>query len=317
MKRQKWIKLWNGAEISPFVVNIVLGVSGIARWVLLYNPLYWIFVSSIILTNTTRITKSSTFLRRVGNVIDWKPWTFFQFVKKIAHNGMVNCFGLTNPGVHICSILNKIASWFGGTLIINYYADFRQGLKTAIDQATEAVYIYQRRLGKKFLVFELNASCPNSGESIVENIENILALLRVIVPLCHRLGVAVLLKLSPEHPYDLAIKALEIGVDGFEAINTGAWNMVMGKEKKSPLADFKKGDGGVSGEPLRKIAYQYDAGLRKVLGDDVLIIYGGGIGSFADIEMFSKIGGKKSTTACTWTRYNLWEEIKAIWHYNR
>ena len=317
MKRQKWIKLWNGAEISPFTINTILGISGIARFPLLYNPLYWLFVLVIIITKTTRHTKSSTFSRRIGNVLDHKPWTFWKYVKKVDKDGLVNCFGLTNPGVRICSLYNKLAVMFGGTLIINYYADFRQGLQTAIDQAIEAIDIYRSRLGKKFVILQVNGSCPNSGESISENMENILALLEKIIPLCHKLGIAVILKLSLEHPYELSQKALALGIDGFEAVNSGAWDLIMGTEKKSPLADFGKGKGGVSGSPLRDPAYLYDKGLRETLGDDVLIIYGGGIMSIRDAEMFSKIGGKKAITACTWTRYNLWDEIKAIWYYNR
>jgi dihydroorotate dehydrogenase len=315
MKRKQWVKLSNGALISPFTVNTILGVSGLARFPLLYNPLYWIFVIVIIITRTTRHTKSATFSRRSGNVIDWKPWTFFKFVKKIGKDGMVNCFDMTNPGVRISSIYNKIAACFGGTLIINYYVDFRPGLQTAIEQAVKAVHTYLRRLGKNFLVFEINASCPNSGDSITENMKNILALLRILIPLCHSLGIAMLVKLSPEHPYSFAKKALALGVDGFIATNTGTWKMVMG-EKKSPLVKYGKGDGGVSGGPLLNLAYQYSKGLREALGPDVLIICGGGILSIADIDLFLKIGGKIVVTACTWTRYDLWAEIKAIWRYN-
>lgn len=312
----KKIRLWNGAEISTFTVNTILGVSGLARFPLLYNPLYWLFVLVVIATKTTRHTKSSTFLRKKGNVVDYKPWTFFRFVKKIEKDGLVNCFGLTNPGVKICSIYNKFASMFGGTLIINYCPDFQFGLQKAIEQAKETVQVYHKRLSKRFLVFEIDASCPNSNGNILINTENILILLEKLLPLCHKYGIAVILKLGIEHSYEFSKKALALGIDGFHAINTVPWNIVM-KTKKSPLSDFNKGEGGVSGRPIRNISYQYCENLRAMLGNDVLIIYGGGILNYSDAEKFRKIGGKSAITACTWTRINIWSEIKCLWHYNK
>lgn len=311
MKRKR-VKFWNGFELSPLTVNTVLGVSGMGALPFMVNPLYLLLLAVIRATKTTVHAKSSTYEKWIGCVRNSRPWTYWQYIKKIENDGLVNCFGHTNPGIDRCAELNSFATMLGNIVIPNYYADFTKGFETAVRQSLEALGIYTRHLGENFKAFELSAYCPNFKENIDKNIINIVGLLNYLVPRLHSVGAIVIIKLSLEHPFELAQEAKKIGVDALHAINAGSWDLIFPRQT-SPLKHV--GGGAVSGRPLFPDGYHYNYGLRKAVGDDMIIIMGGGAAERCLINFFFDIGAS-AVTCCTRGRLDKWGLIQDILHYN-
>jgi dihydroorotate dehydrogenase len=112
---------------------------------------------------------------------------------------------------------------------------------------------------------ELNISCPNVG-----HISWPPQLFRDAV----QTGVPVVVKLPPVNYQDLTQAAYEQGVRVFHACNT------------LPVPR-----GGLSGAPLKPVALQCIADLRRQpFGDQVLILAGGGIRNTQDIEDYQRVG---------------------------
>jgi len=278
----------NNRVISTVVVSTILGHYG--RGMFPYNiisPSYRKVRAAIKATKTTILTKSSTLVARQGNYSQWKPWTW-GCVRDLPNMGMLNAYGLTNPGVEICAreIMRSIKA--GYNVIPNFFPDFQNTLLAA-PETELAIMIMQHELKDKLWAIELNFSCPNDKVAIEKNIANSAKLvkrLKKTVP-----WLVIIAKTSIVHPYEF-LQELELaGVDIFHLINSIPYNALF--ENQSPLRHL--GGGGVSGGPAFAAALKYVSGARKVIKKD--IIAGCGAVTINNFRRYREVGAN-SVSIC-------------------
>jgi dihydroorotate dehydrogenase (NAD+) catalytic subunit len=233
----------------------------------------------------TIFAKSATRHKRTGNFIAYKPWTY-RYVQRIPYTttGMLNAYGLTNPGVVACAKEIRKSCEMGFNVIPNFYPEFSKGTVVAIAETLQAIEIYREILGSFFWALELNDSCPNSQEKITENTHQVLACSRAIrekYPWLFQIA-----KISIVHAYPF-VEELVTVVDAIHSLNSIPYELVYNaKEWPSPLADA--GGGGVSGGPAKEKALNYNAGLVKRVNTN--IIFGCGVEDDEDIFTYADIG---------------------------
>lgn len=155
-----------------------------------------------------------------------------------------------------------------------------------------------------------NISCPNTGHDAQANfLENFREEYRVL----RKLGLPIIVKIAWDFPIPVALELQEMGVYGFDAINTIPFDAlpdhvrakyfpsyVVTQEGKttikyvSPLDKYQAqfnnpGRGGVSGDPIREFALAWIRKARKA-GIHIPIIGGGGILWPWHVYQFKKAG---------------------------
>lgn len=258
-------------------------------------------------TNTTKITKSATRFKRVGNFLAWHPVTW-KYISELPNRSILNAYGLTNDGVDICAegMVEPIRS--GHRIIPNFFPEFSKGLETAIDEIREAVDIYRHKLASAFWAMELNISCPNSREKVEENIGHASQCVRMLKTEFPWLTVIV--KLSILHPYELAEEMERINPDIIiHAINSVPYGMVY--SGVSPIRSV--GGGGVSGPESFSQAFAYNKGLRQKI--KAKMIMGNGADTRLAVKEYLDIGAD-SVSICSAVRRNSKEAAMILEVYN-
>jgi len=278
--------------IPSILTSSFAGHDGDGMFPLSLLPSYRKLMKIILETGSGNITKSATRWPHIGNFRLLKPWTW-RCIQNIGNRGMLNAYGLTNPGVE--AIAPKIARAIakGFKVIPSFYPQFIHGQAKAIEETGQAIEIYHHYMEFSFWVLELNFSCPNSAEKIKENMADAVALIKDIKQkypwLC------LIAKISFVHPQSFAQELVSAGVDIIHAINTIPHDLVY-PDARSPLADL--GGGGVSGGPIFRQAYEYNKRLRETLPQSVPMIMGGGVSDVSDAEKYYCIDAK-AVSICT------------------
>jgi dihydroorotate dehydrogenase len=292
--------------ISRVVISTALGHGrGIFPYTLL--PGYRRLFQAVKNTGATVLTKSATLFRRRGNFIPANPLTW-KNIRRLPDMGLLNAYGLTNPGAEACAAEIKRAGDLGLKVVPNFYPEFIKGTDMAIRETLEAVAIYGHRLGPMFKALELNYSCPNSEEAIAHNMVQALQCaleVRQSYP-----DLFLIAKISICHPLELAQEMERIGVNALHAVNTIPYSIVFPLQR-SPLDEV--GGGGVSGGPVFDLAYKYNQQLRPKVG--LFLIMGGGVRSRDDVQRYFDIGAD-AVSLCTLALRKSREAARTVIAYN-
>lgn len=309
------IRFENGKTLSSVVISTIGGHYGSGMMPYAFDPGYNHLMGNLAGSGTVIFSKSATFNPRVGNVVMRKPWTAFQYIKRIDDRGMVNAYGLTNPGVRKCAegIAKSIKR--GYNVIPNFYPEFvkngTERLGAAIQETLEAIRIYEAIIGDAFWAIEINGSCPNSEEEIAENMRQLIQLLEAIRHSFPQL--TVILKTSWVHPIEffeeIAHRKL---ADALHNFNTIAYQLVFGAGTRSPL---KNGLGGASGGPIRKPCFEKN--VEAVKRVPLPIIMGGGVPvSSLDLVQPYFDNGAGAVSVCTDVAYLPCDALSLVHCYN-
>lgn len=270
--------------ISSAVVSTAFGHSGGGMFPYILFPSYRRLMRVAKETGTTVFTKSATIDERKGNFIPYDPRTW-KYVQKIPGTscGMINAYGLTNPGANVCARKISAAAFRGRNIVPNFYPEFAKGTKQAIEDALEAVRNYRWLImPADFWAIELNFSCPNSEEDIKNNVEQGVQCVSAVRREFPKL--MIIAKISFVHPYEFAQGLESAGANVIHAINTIHHEIVF-PGQKSPLP---KGGGGISGDPAAELAFEYNKGLRKRTA--LPLIFGCGVRCIGDAHRYFDIG---------------------------
>jgi dihydroorotate dehydrogenase (NAD+) catalytic subunit len=277
-------------RISTVVISTALGLGGRGIFPYTLLPGYRRLLRAVRETGTTILAKSATRLKRKGNFLAWNPLTW-KYIRRLAGGGMLNAYGLTNPGAAACAREIKVAADQGFKAIPNLYPEFAKGTALAIKDALEALEIYQQTLGPKFWALELNFSCPNSEEAIRENVAQGLRCTREVKQKYPHLFL--IAKISICHPYEFAQDLEKLGVNALHAVNTIPFTIIYPLER-SPL--WRVGGGGVSGGPALAAALSYNTRLRKKVS--LPLIMGCGVKNREDVQRYVDVGAD-AVSLCT------------------
>lgn len=279
------IKISDSKTLSRVIVSTAFGLDGKGIFPHTLRPEYNKLLKTVKETGTTVITKSITRHPRKGNFIPHNPFTW-KYIKKLPNDGMLNAYGITNPGIVKCIKISNYPN--NASVIPSLYPEFSKG---------EAWAIYETRVAVGLLdeisvgAIELNFSCPNSKEAIDKNMSNSLNCVKELKK--HFPWIFIIAKISIVHPYEFAQELERAGVDAIHSINTIPFEMVY-PDKISPLAEVC--GGGVSGKPIFWLAYDYNKELRKKVKIP-LIMGGGTINSDHVIKYFGI--GADAVSICT------------------
>jgi dihydroorotate dehydrogenase len=293
--------------LSPVVISTALGYDGRGIFPYTLLPGYRRLQHIIRATGTTIIAKSTTRFPRRGNFIPTNPFTW-KYIRRLPDMGMLNAYGLTNAGAAACAPGIRRAGDLGFNVVPNVYPEFIKGTDTAIGETLEALEIYRRGLGPHFRALELNYSCPNSEESIAENVLQGLQCTRAVrqrypdLYLVAKIGIC--------HPYEFAQELEHEGADAIHAVNTVPYSIVFPLER-SPLQ--RVGGGGVSGGPALPLVLKYNKELRKKVG--LFLIMGCGIRSADDVQRFFDLGAD-AVSICTLALRHPQEAARIVVRYN-
>jgi dihydroorotate dehydrogenase len=271
--------------ISNLCISTALGHSGSGMFPYTLMPVYRWLMRVTRSIETTVFSKSSTRFYRVGNFVitDPKTWHFVQRIKD-SETGMLNAYGLTNQGVEAESRKMILAGKKGYSVVPNFFPEFVKESEVAIRETLEAMEILSKALGGSFDIVELNYSCPNSAECMLDNIEACSACTRAVRAAYPNLFV--IAKVGYRHPYEFCEEQERAGASALHAINTIPFADVYGPKILSPLADV--GGGGVSGGPAKQLAYEYNEGLGKRVS--LPLVFGCGVENFDDYLRYFDIG---------------------------
>lgn len=280
-------------KISKVIISTALGPGGSGIFPYTLVPSYRRLVQAIQQTGTTVIAKSATRWRRRGNFRPGNPLTW-GYIRRLRSQGMLNAYGLTNHGVEVCAKEIQESCSLGMRVIPNFYPEFAKGTETAIRETVESVKIYSDSLGPEFWALELNFSCPNAQEAIIENVNQGIACVRRVrrdFP-----ALFLIAKLSVVHPYEFAQELERLGVGAIHGVNTIPYALVFPKDRHPPSPLAQVGGGGVSGGPACSAARKYNEKLReKVKG---FLIMGCGVSTLADVQGYLDIGAD-AVSFCT------------------
>lgn len=241
-------------KISTILISTACGYDGRGIFPYTTHRDYGDMVRMANATGTTRISKSMTRYKRIGNFRRWFPWTW-RYIQNLGDDGMLNAYGLTNKGVekHSRAITQAVAD--GVQIIPSFFPEFDKGREQATKDVFDVVSIFHSRLGKKFWVLELNFSCPNIKQGIIDNVKNATWCVEQVKAYAPEL--IIIAKISVVHPPEFAKQLHETGADVIHSANTVPYNMLFNGD--SPLQ--KVGGGGVSGGPAFQKVFEYNMEL--------------------------------------------------------
>jgi len=215
-------------------------------------------------------------------------------------HGLLNCFGLTNPGIkEKIGIIKEFKTKSDQPIILSIFAktvdDFGKIAKLADSSAAD--------------IIEVNISCPNvqeHGKPFSFDPQNSASVTKIVKKNTSK---PIFVKLSPitSEIVDVAKACKDAGADGITAINTLGPGMVINIDISKPVLSNKVG--GVSGPAIRPIAVKcvyeiYKETKMPIIGmggvinghDAIEMMMAGasavGIGSgvyYKGIEVFKKI----------------------------
>lgn len=295
------IDLGKGRTLSTIILSTIAGHYGRGNPLYLFDSEYQQMMLALKDTRATILSKSSTRFKHVGNVNPWRPLTYFQYIQKIPNRGMVNAYGLTNPGVEKCASEIRKSIDKGFKVVPNFSPQFvlngRERLAEAIKETLEAIKLYNELLGLYFWIVEINGSCPNSGEDLTKNMEHITRLLIAIR--AHFPWLKVIIKLSYVHPVELFVDIEQRKLaDVFHRFNTIPFNMVF-----SHSSNLKNGLGGASGQPITRLCFDKNAEISK--RTNLPSIIGGGVPMDSEdkLKPYFEVLGAGSLSVCTEAAY--------------
>jgi dihydroorotate dehydrogenase len=294
-------------RISTIVISTALGLGGQGIFPYTLLPGYRRLLQAVRETGTTIFAKSATRLKRKGNFIAWNPLTW-KYIQRLPEGGMLNAYGLTNPGIEACAGEIKVSAAQGFRVIPNLYPEFAKGTALAIQDTLAALEICRQILGPDFWALELNFSCPNSEEAIRENVAQGLKCTREVRGKYPELFLIV--KISICHPYEFAQELEKLGVSALHAVNTIPFTFIYPLER-SPL--WRVGGGGVSGGPAWNAALHYNTELR--LRVNLPLIMGCGVHDREDVQRYLDAGAD-AVSLCTLALRNPSEAAEIIGEFN-
>lgn len=218
----------------------------------------------------TVVAKTVTMEPRKGNLNMLHPWSCIRLIK----DGAVNAVGLTNPG---------IKRWcLGPGLTLNHKK--APVLASIMGSPDELEYMAGMLNYIDVLGVEINASCPNTGEDLANNVED------MILGVCkvkETTKLPIILKLSKAHEgsFERIVGEVRGKVEAI-SLNSVPWKLVF-PEKVSPLA--RLGGGGVSGKIVQPILWPL---VQKLSGMTDIPIIGPSVWEFEDMARLREMGAK-------------------------
>ena len=277
--------------ISRICISTAFGGDGAGIFPYTLHPFYRRLLKAVRETGATVFTKSATRHPRRGNFVPHNPLTW-RNIRRLPGGGMLNAYGLTNPGVAKVAPAIRQACEAGFRVIPNFYPEFAKGLEVALTETLEAVALYRQALGPHFRALELNYSCPNAAEAVRENVTQALACTRALRQAAPDL--ALVAKVSICHPLEFCQELEHLGVAAIHAVNTIPYDLLYPLGPPSPLAAV--GGGGVSGGPAFEVAFAYNRELRPKLRG--FLIMGCGVAGREQVERYFDIGAD-AVSLCT------------------
>jgi|WetSurMetagenome_2_1015567.scaffolds.fasta_scaffold185424_1 hypothetical protein len=286
-------------RISDIVISTALGIDGRGIFPLnIWSP-YVDFLQTAHSTRTTILGKSSTRYKHSGNFHIWNPFTWY-FVQKFGKKGMINAYGLTNPGVEVTSNTITESAYCGIQIIPNIFPFFKDGWKAAAKQVCEAMDIFRKKMGVLFRMMEVSYSCPNTAECIAEVMSGALRCTERVKN--YAPDIVVIVKISVAHPPRFAYELSLAGADAIHSANSVPWELLF--KEKSPLNWLGKGDGGVSGGPAFEKGYQFNMEVLKYYSGP--IIFGLGIVDDEKLSKYMQLGrDRENSDILTSTSFSL------------
>ncbi len=176
----------------------------------------------------THVTKTITLQSWSGNFRWYRPWSVIRFIE----DGVVNAFGLTNPGLEWWE--NKVGRKIQGQKLVVSITSFFP--------ATDEIMVLADHINDYPVVgVEYNASCPNKQTADNINSDSILRHCETIKSWCKH---PLLFKGGVTTDWDYLLPRLAGMVEAIN-LNSVPWSIAF-PEKTSPLARY--GGGGVSGK---------------------------------------------------------------------
>jgi dihydroorotate dehydrogenase (NAD+) catalytic subunit len=259
------IRLSNGAELEVLVASGALAFDG-RGWIWEW-PLRWLGLLDP--REFAVVVKTLTRHPRRGNLRWYRPWGCVRLIP----GGVVNAVGLTNPGIEwwirrCYPTMQKM----GLVTIASIYAE----------APGEAAEMAKMLAPLCLAAVELNASCPNTEDDLLTNVQAVVETARQASENCPH---PLIIKLSYSQDYVSIAQQLEGVVEAVHAINTVPWRVVF-PGKKSPLEHL--GGGGVSGPVILPYAIEAVSKLSRAVSTP--IIAGGGIQSVEDMRRLQEAG---------------------------
>ncbi len=298
-------------RITRVVISTALGPGGRGIFPYTLLPSYRRLLRVVKETGTTVITKSATRWNRRGNFIPGNPLTW-GYIRRISGQGMLNAYGLTNQGVEACTQEIKQSCGAGLQVIPNYYPEFAKGTEISIRETIESIKIYRDIIGPEFWALELNFSCPNAKEAVIENVNQGIACVRRVRRDYPELSLIV--KISVVHPYEFAQELEKLGVKAIHGVNTIPYTLVFPEDRYPPSPLAHVGGGGLSGGPACPAARQYNRELRKKVS--LFLIMGCGVSSMEDVQSYLDLGAD-AVSFCTLALRQPGEAAKVVLALNR
>lgn len=271
------IRLSNGHSFEYIAASGTLAFDGLGwPW---EQPLRWIGLLDE--TLFTIVIKTLTFKPRRGNLRWYNPFGYI----KILSEGTVNAVGLTNPGVEWWC--RKVGPRIDSTKI---------PIVGSILGEPDELVIMARMLNNFDMVgLEINASCPNTQDDLLENATKIVEGCRAVKSVSR---FPIFLKLSVVHDIKKIVREMETEniVEAF-SINSIPWSVIF-PDQPSPLAQL--GGGGVSGKLAQPYTWKLVSELVRM---NSIPVIGPSVWEFEDIEKLRTIGAKAISFGAIFLKY--------------
>lgn len=286
-------------KLSKIIISTALGYDGRGIFPYTLKPSYRRLLKVIRETNTTVIAKSATTYKHKGNFNKYNPFTW-RYIQKY-QKGLINAYGLTNPGISRCSHKQSI-SMLTGLNIIPSYVNINRG--TGGRNYTAACLL-------PFDIFEYNCSCPNIDPQSTGKVLADIMWYRKAFP-----EKIIIAKIGYGHSYSFSNELKNVGVDVIHSINSIPYNYIdvpykNGIRQVSPLRSI--GGGGVSGNPAWSKAFNHNEVVRSY--HKGLFIMGCGVSCMSDVNRYFGIGADH-VSICTLALLDPDATIKIIKKYN-
>ncbi len=263
------IKLSNGHVLDYVVASGALGFKG-KGW-LWERPL--VFLGLIKPEDFTVVIKTLTLKERKGNLRWYKPWACIKPIK----GGTINKVGLTNKG----------ADWWAKKIAPKINFEKYKIIVSIHGKREELVEIVMKLDHFPFVAYEVNGSCPNSGNPLADVksvVEDINAVKRTTKkPIIAKLSVT---------QNCVAIANELTGIVEAISLNSIPWEKVY-PDKKTPLHRLEKkvggGGGGVSGKPAQVLNWGMVSDLCR---HSSIPIIAPSVMEYKDLEVVANLGAK-------------------------
>lgn len=272
------IVLSNGHILEYLAASGALGYDG-RGW-----PWEWIFklIGKFDSTLFTSIGKTITLEKRKGNFHWYNP---FYCVRPI-EGGVVNAYDLSNGGLE----------WFCRDVAPNVDSKKQALMASLLGKPHELVQMVERLEQFDFVGYEINISCPNTGDDLLTNTRQNIRGCELVKSTTDR---PIIVKLSAANDFEPIVRELR-GIAEAIDINSVPWRMVFG-DRRSPLEHL--GDGGVSGKPTQPINWALVQRLKEIT--DIPVI-GPSVWNYEDIDRLREIGADAISFGSLFLRHPTW-----------